>query len=110
MRLVIVILVALFPIETARASCEDQLATIEEHVKTHPKEGDTKQVQKNLENARALVEVDEIACLNAVARARHALALPARAPTPPLKGDGPERYQPIDPVQPLYQSPGRPKR
>jgi hypothetical protein len=86
----------------AHASCEDQLERLDDYVKSHPREGYAKQVQKELRTAHEVVEVDELACLHAVAQARRALAAPTENP--------PGRYQPPEPVQPLNQPAAPPKR
>ena len=105
MKVLMAALISLLGILEARAACEDQLSQLDEQVKKHPRQGDTTQVQKNLKSAHALVEVDELAFLNAVSRARRALAVPAQedqASKPPSGAVQPLN-QPQNPVQPLNQ-------
>ena len=105
MRVATGVLISLLSIVDARAACEDQLSQLDEQVKKHPRQGDTTQVQKNLKTAHALVDVDELGCLNAVVRARHALAAPT--PENQTSAQSPGAVQPLDqhqmPVQPLNQ-------
>ena len=95
MRFAAALLLASLSIAQARAACVDQLSQLDEQVKKHPKQGDMVEVQKNLRSAHALVEVDELACLNAVTRARRAFA----APTPKTE---PNNHS-SNAVQPLNQ-------
>ena len=105
MKVVMAALISLLGILQARAACEDQLSLLDEQAKKHPRQGDAAQVQKNLKNAHALVEVDELGCLNAVSRARRALAVPAPEDqtSKPSSGAVQPLNQPQNPVQPLNQ-------
>ena len=107
MKVVVAMLISFMSILEARAACEDQLSQLDEQVKRHPRQGDAMQVQKNLKSAHALVEVDELACLNAVSRARRALAAPAPEDQTnrPSSGAIQPLNQPQNPVQPLNQRP-----
>jgi hypothetical protein len=107
-----VVLLGVLSLQAAHATCEDQLRLLEEHVKKHPREGDAAQVQKNLKSARADVDVDEVGCLNAVARARRALAAPTPPATPTPKDEPVGRYQSPEQerVQPLDQPSASPTR
>jgi hypothetical protein len=77
----LILLLALLVPNVGWANCGDDLPPLEERIKKRPT-GDTALATKELRKAQEVQKYSETECLNAVIRAKRALALPA--PPKPL--------------------------